>query len=44
MDNPIKNYWQERLCRLKTALEENNFEVFVADSADEAKKIMQRTA
>jgi len=40
MDNPIKNYWQERLQNLKTALEENNFEVFMAGSADEAKKIV----
>lgn len=40
MDNPIKNYWHERLHNLKTALEHNNFEVFIVGSADEAKKIV----
>ncbi len=39
MDKPIENYWKIRLENLKTALEANNFEVFVADSEADAKKI-----
>lgn len=39
MDKPIENYWKIRLENLKTALEANNFEVFVADSESDAKKI-----
>ena len=30
MNNPIENYWQTRLKHLKSALEGNNFEVFLA--------------
>ena len=41
MDKPIENYWQKRLSHLKKALEENNFEVFVADNAAQASKIVQ---
>ena len=41
MDKPIKNYWQMRLTDLKEALEVNNFEVFLADGASEAKQIVQ---
>ena len=41
MDRPIENYWKERLSDLKKALEENNFEVFVADNAAQANKIVQ---
>jgi L-lactate utilization protein LutB len=41
MDKPIENYWQKRLSNLKKALEENNFEVFVADNATQASKIVQ---
>ena len=40
MDKPIENYWQIRLGNLKEALENNNFEVFVADNTAEAKKIV----
>jgi L-lactate utilization protein LutB len=40
MEDPIKNYWQIRLGKLKTALENNDFEVFLADNVDEAKKIV----
>ncbi len=43
MQNPIQNYWQIRLNDLKTALEENNFEVFIAASAQEAKDIVFNT-
>ncbi|HID30179.1 MAG TPA: lactate utilization protein [Desulfobacterales bacterium] len=41
MDKPIENYWKKRLASLKTALEENNFEVFLADNAADAKQIVQ---
>ncbi|MBT8358934.1 MAG: lactate utilization protein [Deltaproteobacteria bacterium] len=39
MNNPIKNYWQIRLIDLKSALEGNNFEVFIAQNTAEAKKL-----
>ena len=37
MDSPIDNYWQIRLANVKDMLESNNFEVFLAENADEAK-------
>lgn len=40
MDNPIKQYWQIRLAELKKRLEENNFEVFLAETVAEAKTIV----
>jgi len=40
MDKPIENYWQLRLKDLKETLEDNNFEVFIASSGDEAKNIV----
>ena len=40
MENPIENYWKNRLGELKDALTENNFEVFVAENTDEAKSIV----
>lgn len=40
MDKPIEHYWQVRLADLKEKLEGNNFEVFLADQADEAKRIV----
>jgi hypothetical protein len=40
MDNPIKNYWKIRLGDLKTALEGNNFEVFLALNVEETKTIV----
>jgi len=39
MENPIENYWKNRLAELKDALTENNFEAFVAENTDEAKSI-----
>ncbi|MBW2602758.1 MAG: lactate utilization protein [Deltaproteobacteria bacterium] len=39
MENPIENYWKNRLTELKETLTENNFEVFVAQNTDEAKSI-----
>ena len=41
MDKPGENYWQKRLSEVKKALEDNNFEVFVADNAADAGKIVQ---
>ncbi len=41
MDKPVENYWQKRLNEVKKALEDNNFEVFVADNAADAGKIVQ---
>ena len=40
MENPIDNYWKVKLADLKNALEANNFEVFVANNTNEAKKIV----
>jgi len=39
VDNPIENYWQIRLTNLKKALEENNFQVFIAKNGEDAKTI-----
>jgi len=41
MDKPVENYWQKRLSEVKKALEDNNFEVFVADNTADAGKIVQ---
>ncbi len=41
MKKPIENYWQTRLTDVKKALEENNFEVYLADNAANAKEIVQ---
>jgi L-lactate utilization protein LutB len=40
MDKPIENYWNSRLADIKQALEENNFEVFLANNKEDAKKIV----
>ena len=40
MNNPIDQYWQIRLADIKEMLESNNFEVFLADNAAAAKKIV----
>ena len=41
MDKPMENYWQKRLADVKNALEANNFEVFLADTAAQAREIVQ---
>jgi L-lactate utilization protein LutB len=41
MEKPVENYWQIRLADLKKALEENNFEVFLADNTARAREIVQ---
>ena len=40
MDNPISSYWTKRLFDVKTSLESNNFDVFIAGNRDEACKIV----
>jgi len=40
MSNAIEKYWQMRMSNLKVALEANNFEVFLADNAEETKKLV----
>lgn len=42
MKHPKENYWKKRLENLKETLEENNFQVFIADSPKEAKRIVER--
>ena len=39
MENPITRYWEKRLGDLKSALEGNNFKVYIAGNGDEAKQI-----
>ncbi len=39
MKNPIDNYWKLKLEAVKENLEKNNFEVFIADTAQAAKDI-----
>lgn len=43
MDNPIQHYWEIRLKKLKQALEANNFDVYLADNKDLAKKMAYET-
>ncbi len=40
MKEPIRQYWMIRLYNVKKALEENNFDVFLADSTDKAKEVV----
>jgi hypothetical protein len=40
MDNPIEHYWQLRLEHLKTVLEKNNFEVYLAPRREDAARIV----
>jgi len=40
MEMPVEHYWKIRLADLKDELEENNFEVFLADSAGNAMEIV----
>lgn len=39
MDNPVDKFWQIRLADIKLSLEANNFDVFIANNAVEAKQI-----
>lgn len=40
MDKPVENYWEIRLNEVKASLEANNFEVYLAKTREEAKKIV----
>ncbi|MCP4690449.1 MAG: lactate utilization protein [Desulfobacterales bacterium] len=40
MDNPIEEYWRIRLAKVKSALEGNNFDVFIAEDAKKAGSIV----
>lgn len=40
MRNAIENYWKNRLENLKTTLEENNFDAYVANDTDSAYQIV----
>jgi L-lactate utilization protein LutB len=40
MENPIDRYWRTRCSSIKRVFEENNFEVFLAENSEEAKKIV----
>ncbi|MFO7972655.1 MAG: lactate utilization protein [Desulfobacterales bacterium] len=40
MDKSIDKFWKTRLADLKNALDSNNFQAFVAENTDEAKKIV----
>lgn len=42
MEKPIDNYWKGRLVGVKQALEQNNFEAFLADDARQAKALVQK--
>ncbi len=42
MEKPIENYWKGRLVGLKEVLERNNFDVFLANDAGQAKEIVQK--
>lgn len=43
MDKPIQHYWDIRLQMVKKALEANNFDVYIADNKDFAKKLAYDT-
>ena len=40
MNNPVDNFWEIKLDDIKKSLEANNFEVFIAQNAAAAKKIV----
>lgn len=40
MDKPTENFWQIRLADVKTALEANNFEAFLAEKKEDVHKIV----
>jgi L-lactate utilization protein LutB len=42
MEKPMENYWKKRLADVKNALEGNNFEVFLANTAAKAREIVQK--
>ena len=42
MEKPMENYWDLRLKRVRAALEENNFEVFLARDTAEARALVEK--
>jgi len=42
MEKPIENYWALRLASAKIALEDNGFEVYLADNIEEAAEIVMK--
>ncbi|HOV87188.1 MAG TPA: lactate utilization protein [Syntrophobacteraceae bacterium] len=40
MERPIDHFWQIRLNQVKKTLEEHNFEAFVADNVEEARRLL----
>jgi len=40
VESPVEHYWKIKLDDVKEALESNNFDVFIAQDVDEAKKIV----
>jgi L-lactate utilization protein LutB len=40
MEKPIENFWHIRMAQVKTALEANNFEAFLAENKEDACKIV----
>ena len=40
MERYVDKYWKNKLVALKNELEQNNFEVFLADSTEEAAEIV----
>ena len=41
METPIAHYWERRLTDLKEALEGNNFEVYVSETAQDASRLVR---
>ena len=42
MENPIQQFWKIRLADLKTSLESNNFEVYLAENREQAANIVMK--
>ncbi len=40
MNDPVRTFWQIRLQKMKKRLNANNFETFVAETAEAARKIV----
>jgi hypothetical protein len=42
MENPIENYWDIKLNKVRLALEENNFEVSIAQNKNQARELVEK--
>ena len=40
MDDPIENFWKIRLAEVGNTLEANNFDVFIADNIEKARRVV----